>query len=142
MGSVATTADTRQWPIVWRCDVCGEPVADGAGYLTMHYGELHERDRAVKAWEERIASKYPGPRRAYPMSELVDYPERVRWHVLHSACDPRPDSGDDYWIGIERIRSASDVIRWSSHLLEKRWIQETSWNDLLRDVAGQLGGAP
>jgi hypothetical protein len=59
--------------------------------------------------------------------------------VLHWNCDPDPDSSD-YWIAVERIRRAGDVIGWTAHLLEKRWLQSTGWSDVLRHVAGQLGG--
>jgi hypothetical protein len=125
--------------LVWLCDVCSEPIADDDGYLTMSYAELREHERAVRAWEERIALAYPGPWRAYPMSELADYPVPVRWRMLHHrGCDPDPESSD-YWIPVSRIRTPAAVIHWTAHLLEKRWLTSTTWRDLLRRVAGDLG---
>jgi hypothetical protein len=121
--------------LTWMCEVCDMSIADEDGYVTMSFAELHEFKRATKAWDERIDAKYPGPWRAYPMSELSDLPNRVRWRVLHRNCDAELES-PAYWIAVERIRSAGDVISWSSHLLEKNWIQETS--GLLRDIASQL----
>jgi hypothetical protein len=140
MQSVANIGNRETARVTWTCEVCGQPIADGEGYVAMSYAELHEYKPALKAWEERIAEAYPGPWRAYPFSELHDHPSPVRWHVLHGRCDPRPE-GDDYWIGTERIRTAADVISWSAHLLEKNWIQDTTWSDVLREVEGQLGGS-
>jgi hypothetical protein len=135
---IVALADDSHAAIVWRCDLCGDPIADGCGYLTLSYAQLHEHERAVKAWDERIAAKYPGPLRCYPMSELADFPGPVVWGVLHRGCDPEPERSD-YWIAVERIRTAGEVISWSAHLLGKRWVQSTTWADVLRGVSGQLG---
>ena len=68
-----------------------------------------------------MARAYPadGGFRAYSLAALHDHPAPVRWRVLHDSCDPEPESSD-YWIAVERIRTAGDVIRWTSHLLGKR----------------------
>jgi hypothetical protein len=78
--------------------------------------------------------------RCYPLSELHDYPAPVRWRVLHGVCDPEPD-GADYWIDVERLRTAGDVLARSAHLLRKTWIQDTTWTDVLDEAAEQLGGS-
>jgi hypothetical protein len=57
--------------------------------------------------------------------------------VLHRGCDPNPD-GEEYWIAVERIRTATDVIWWSAHLLGKNWIEHTNWGDVLRGIARRL----
>ena len=150
--SNVSTADNRKMQrLVWRCERCGKPIGDGAGYVAMSFAELHAYKRALEAWNERVDRDYPGAFRCYPVSELLDYPEPVRWHVLHGLCDPEPDS-PDYWIGVERIRTAAAVISWSSHLIRKNWIHETddclppwtggsTWNAVLDEAARQLGGS-
>lgn len=118
--------------LVWTCEVCEKPISNGAGYLTVHHGELHAYDRAAAAWEEEHQGWI------HSGEVFVSYPHAVRWQVVHAHCDPQPNSADDYWIAVERIRTPEQVIRWASHLLEKGWIRNTDWGDVLRGVAGQL----
>jgi hypothetical protein len=121
--------------LAWRCDVCEGPVHDRDGYVCVDYADLREYERQARAWDEAHVDAF-----FVPVSEYDTYPTLVRWHVLHGRCDPRPDSAD-YWIGVERIRTPDQVIAWSAHLLGKRWIQTTTWPDVLRSVASQLGGS-
>lgn len=60
--------------LVWKCDVCGEPVDDGDGYLTANY----------------------------------------------------------------RIRTQAQVLHWTAHLFEKRWIHDTNWATVVRRAAGEI----
>ncbi len=122
-------------PLAWDCEVCAEPIADSAGHVCVSYRELHERTRLAREWDEQHAGTF-----AVSIGEFLTYPATVSWRVLHARCDPEPDS-DDYWIGVERIRTPGDVISWTAHLLGKRWLQVTNWDDLLRTVATRLGGA-
>jgi Bifunctional DNA primase/polymerase, N-terminal len=108
---MGSSTRSRALVVTWACDVCGKPIADG--YVTVSYAELAEYRQALQAWEERIAAAYPGPWRGYPATELLDLPDRVRWRVLHRRCDPEPDS-PDYWVAVERIRTAGDVLCWSA----------------------------
>jgi hypothetical protein len=117
---------------VWWCDVCTWPIADGRGYLCINFDELREHEQAVREWEAEHAGVF-----AMPLEEFLTYPSQVRWNVLHRRCDLKPNA-DAYHFGVERIRTAADVIRWASHLLEKGWITSTNWNDVLRACADQL----
>ena len=74
---------------------------------------------------------------AVPLGEFLTHPSPVRWNVLHRRCDPKLNAGA-YHFGVERIRTAADVIRWASHLLEKGWIRSTNWSDLLRSLAEEV----
>lgn len=128
---------TEDGEIVWWCDVCHKPVSDDTGYVTMRHAEQEK----VNEWHNELDRKMRemaeenGETLACLNSEdLETCPEVARWHVLHRDCDPLPDSYD-YWIAVDRIRTHSEVHGWSSHLLGKRWIQNTDWRDLLRDIA-------
>ena len=121
--------------IEWTCEVCDQPIADDAGYVTASYSAINAYRDAERAWEEEHPKT--GRFRIVPLTDYVSYPSRVRWSVLHQGCDPNPDS-TDYWIGVERIRTAADVLGWSAHLLEKKWLSITTWSDVLYGIKKQL----
>lgn len=135
----ATAAPVVSEAIVWTCDVCRGPVVDETGYVTVDYDEIHECRRREQEWEAELERRRAEQGTRFLALSLAEIPEnpRPRWRVLHHACDPKPESCD-YWIAVERIRTAGDVIAWTAHLLEKDWLPLTSWDDLLRRVAAQL----
>ncbi len=117
--------------IVWRCDVCANPIRDDDGYLCVSYPELFEHKKAVREWDEAHAGQF-----AITADEFLTFPSPVRWRVLHRGCDPDLESSA-YWIAVERIGTPGAVVRWTAHLLEsKGWLQSTTWADLLREVGG------
>lgn len=61
---------------------------------------------------------------------------RRHWRAYHFTCDPQPES-DDYSIPVERISTLRGVLGWTAHLMGKRWIAETDWADVLRELAGR-----
>jgi hypothetical protein len=63
------------------------------------------------------------------VTNLSEVPDRARWRALHRRCDPEPDSCDDYWIDVSRIRAIEDVLVWTAHLAHKTWFKHTSWDD-------------
>ncbi len=118
--------------ITWLCDECHRPVADGTGCLHIAYSAI----RATEAGQRKWKQDHPGP--VFTVADLLTFPAPAPWAVHHLRCDPRPNS-DDYWFGVERIRSAVDVIEWTSHLTAKAW--STDWSGTLRAVCGALRGA-
>lgn len=118
--------------LVWECEVCGEPIEDGAGYLTVSYADMAAYDKAHQEFRDR--HRTPGGWVVYSGTDLADFPNEVSWRVLHAACDPKPDSYD-YWIGVERVRSQSDVLSWTAHLLGKNWLPITGWDAIVRKAA-------
>jgi hypothetical protein len=120
--------------LTWLCDACGEPIADDEGYITVNYAEIHAYDRWNEEFDEKQRAKAKGGLVMYRLSELNGMPEPARWRKLHQRCDPDPES-TDYWIGIERIRTRPEVLRWTAHLLGKNWIQSTTWRDILHRAA-------
>lgn len=120
--------------IEWVCEVCRRAIDDGSGYVTINQQTVDERARRLAEW---TAKHERGGLVVVSVADLADCPSAVSWQILHSACDPSPES-PDYWIAVERIRSASDVLRWTSQLMEKDWLRDTNWERVLGRVAAQL----
>lgn len=102
-------------PLQWPCDVCGKPIADGDGLVTIHRDEIPSHRRAEVEWKRR------GP--------------RGEWRLWHRGCDPDINS-DDYFFRIERVRTVADLLDMTAHLSEKGW--DTNWPDVLRGQAERL----
>jgi predicted GIY-YIG superfamily endonuclease len=128
--------------IVWTCEICRLPIEDEEGYLTVDYEKLHAYTAAVSAHDTRMEAAHPewsGKRfKTFTLGELYDYPDRVEWHTYHLRCDPDPET-NDYWIGIERIRTLGQALGWASHLSEKVWLNDTNWSAILRRLASESG---
>lgn len=122
--------------LVWVCDECGKPVGDGAGWVTISYAEIGTYRRDEAAWEKKHCTN-PHGFNVHRLSDLMELPEPVVWHVWHKACDPDIDSSD-YFIHIERIRTVAELLEWTSHLMEKTWLPSTTWRDVLRGHAEGL----
>jgi predicted GIY-YIG superfamily endonuclease len=137
--NVRMNAGTGSAGLVWKCEVCGLAVDDDKGYVTLDYADLAAYDAKEKEYDARREAERQASGLklvAVSFAALIDeFPAQVHWKVLHSACDPNVDSCD-YWIGVERIRTHSDLIHWSAHLFEKGWFQHTDWDDILYRHAG------
>lgn len=86
--------------IEWRCEVCGNSISDGAGYV-------HSTESDVGA----------------------------HWTPEHTACGP---VAVDYGIAVEQIRTHADMLRWTSHLMDKRWFAGSDWGALIAQTVGPL----
>jgi hypothetical protein len=128
------TLDNSINTITWNCDICDGPIADEDGYLCVSYGQINKYRDDVRIWEEKH------PDGLYSLASLVGYPPAVPWSVLHRRCDPQLE-GTDYWISVERINTPGDVIAWTAHLMQKRWLSWTTWTEILSSVASNLGGS-
>lgn len=114
--------------ITWTCDVCGEPVLDGDGYV--HVSETdratYRRDAAV--WKARRPAPTGGPLDGLlDGGDLSAMPEWVRWLVHHAACNPRPNDVDT-WIPVEQVRTPAGLLSWTLHLMGQcNTAEETDW---------------
>jgi hypothetical protein len=129
--------------IVWRCDICRQPIDDTQGYVAID-DEAIKRYRADSArWDADHQGRTPSGRfQAYSISELLDAPQPAQWRVLHRSCDPDPHQTWVYWIGVETCRTLVELLDWTCHLLEKGWLDDTNWNQVVRRaVAGRQGAS-
>jgi hypothetical protein len=132
--NISMNARYAETYLTWSCDVCKRPIPDDAGYITVPYAEIHAHREWNDEFDEMLRIRGNGGLAVYTLGELNGMPDRARWHALHRSCDPNLDS-NDYWIGVERIRTYPQVLEWSAHLLSKTWITDTTWQDILRRAA-------
>jgi len=126
----------RSRRIDWACDVCGEPLWDGAGYVTVGEADVKEVVRADAEFRKK-GEEAPG-RPGWPVHRASDFaklPEPARWLFRHHACDPAPDA-PDYWFDIAEIRTEAALLSKTAQLMEKEWLTATNWIDVIRDCGG------
>lgn len=111
------------------CDSCSRPVANGDGSVFIWFVDLHDRRRQLAEWE-RI---HGGDSSAVDLADLLTHPDDVQWRIRHYDCEP--DDSDGYHIDVEHVRTWRGLVEWTSHLMEKNWLQETTWGALLGSAA-------
>lgn len=120
----AAYAESPPRQLLWLCETCGQPIADGEGYLHVDLDEVrHATDAGAKVNREGTVD----------VAALLDVPD-VHWRTHHGRCDPRPES-NDYCIAVERARDHADLLARTAHLSGKRWIDVTDWYDLMARMA-------
>lgn len=117
--------------IVWTCSVCGKPVVDADGYITVGTDEVNKAERERQEWEAANPT-------AATLSGLRTYPT-AHWSVFHSGCDPEHGSGP-HRIEVHRLRSAWDALAWTAYLMEENWLSVTDWHVLIEELAAVHGG--
>ncbi|WP_354645220.1 hypothetical protein [Kitasatospora camelliae] len=122
------------------CDVCKNPIADGAGNVWIDKADLSRAERGVKEWEDaqREAARERDGVVMYSADDLLAYPEAARWAVTHRACDPEPDTSA-YSFEVHRCRTWAELVDWTAHLMGKTWLQVTDWNVLLEEATAARG---
>ncbi|MEW6473029.1 MAG: hypothetical protein AB1679_12230 [Actinomycetota bacterium] len=135
---ITTATNALHQPcLTWYCDACGEPIADGEGYLEV---SVTEANAVRQAWKDaRKAKQRESGCVVWSGGELAAMPDQAPWMAWHSRCDPNPD-GSGYWFWVERCRTAAQLLDWTAHLAGKSWFKHTSWTSLLYGVPG-VGGA-
>ena len=119
---------------MWACEVCGDPIADRAGYVYLNSHERHQAEQAAVEFKRLTYEPITGGQmisgEAWSMM-----PDPAHWRVSHHKCDPDPDCSA-YTIEIERIRNPAALLAWTAHLMGKRWLGTTDWRDLIERMAG------
>ena len=103
-------------------------MAAGAGFLGVSLREVREAQAATKAWHARHGGD------VMSLQDLMTLPEDVPWRARHHACAPKADA-DAYEIDTDRLSCWRDLIWWTAHLMGKRWLELTDWDELLRETA-------
>ena len=120
-----------------RCEVC-DFVVTKDGYLIVYGDELREAEKSWREYESRRQRDRAASNSSWevvPLGEMLELGE-AKWHVLHAACDPRPDRGD-YALHIERPLTALDLLDHTLHLIGKVWIDATNWHRFVRALVHQ-----
>lgn len=128
--------------IEWMCEVCGQFIKKGAGYIQCPTAELQRYEDEMAAWREEYPDKGPVDGFApVDWTALFAMPDKAHWTVVHRECDPLPDD-DGYWFGTERALSAIDLLQWTAHLMEKDWLDQTDWQRFIHVTAAALQREP
>jgi hypothetical protein len=72
-----------------------------------------------------------------PFAELRSPADEIRWRTSHYSCFPR-GVRDHYEIGSERIATWQQMAWWTAHLMEKNWFPRSDWDELLRELSGDV----
>lgn len=93
---------------------CGSP----AIVLYILYREVAEHHAAMRSWKSEQNGMFV---------DVVSMPGSIKWRT---ACEEHlPHEGNSY--EIEYPQSWRDWAARTAHLLEKEWLHETNWSDLL-----------
>lgn len=123
--------------LVLICDTCHKAIANGEGNLWIDDNDVRHAQRLHAAWD-RAHTQYDGDIAAgiaATGADLLDLVADVPWQAHHNACDPQPHA-NAYAIAAAEIRTWGQLLDWTAHLMEKPWLVDTDWGDLLRGVAG------
>jgi hypothetical protein len=113
----------KGWP---PCDICGEPVGERDGTLSVCYRRIAAFDTALKEWEEE-----------HPHG-LVDmgyptFPNSIPWFWGHKTCSPEACDGScNFWIDAVTLNSVGKALNITLRLLEKPWFPNTNWERAVR----------
>jgi predicted GIY-YIG superfamily endonuclease len=120
--------DASQGLLRWQCVTCAEWIEDKAGYLT-----VNEKDvRAYEVGRDELDARITAAQKTWQPVSLEWYLDNpvVRWMPYHRACDPDPDDSG-YWVGVERLRTHSQMLSWTAHLMSKTWLDCTDWEQVI-----------
>jgi hypothetical protein len=113
------------------CGPCGLAILGDTGCLRVSHGAIKRHQRETAEWNAR----HPGD--AHDLTELLTLPDEVQWVAWHDKC--RPAGFDDgYEIDSVRLSTWSGLAHWTAHLMSKRWLDCTDWDDVLREAAGEI----
>jgi len=59
--------------------------------------------------------------------------DRLHWYSAHNRC-ATVDAAADYSIPVAELRTESEVIHQTAHLLEAGWLNSTDWHQILLNV--------
>jgi len=114
----------KEWPT---CQVCGKPVSTEQGILTVYENELHEYEGQHLEWEKKHPLDENGAR-LLSGKDMAELPDMVEWHWGHAHCF----STSGYEIEYSRFDTIPKALSWTLHLMEKRWLEFTTWESAVR----------
>lgn len=130
---------TSNQSIVLTCETCSNPVTGHDGFLQVDEVAANEHERVYEEWADRHRTSGGGV--TYNVADRSDPPPgKVAWHICHCDCGPDPDN-EGYAIPAGRCSTFPQLIGWTAHLLEKRWLQNTIWAATLRGILRDSGCA-
>jgi hypothetical protein len=114
------------------CETCHFPVTGNSGSIYVRLGDVRDKRHADQEWKQA----HPAGA-AIDIHELLTMPGDIRWRVGHDSCRADRDEAC-YEIDDDKIATWPALARWTAHLMEKGWFPLSDWDDLLREVAGEI----
>lgn len=114
------------------CETCGFPIAPEKGSIYIRTGDARDYRQAMREWRE----VHPEGS-AVDLTELDGFPEDIHWRTGHDACRSDHDEGC-YEIDGDQITTWPALMHWTAHLMEKNWFGDSDWDELLREIAGEV----
>lgn len=108
------------------CDVCKQPIPHGKGSLYVLFREINALTEKREAIPDTPSLDFEA---------LFGLPVPPRWHMRHDACQGDHRELASYEIAVEQIASWPKLVEWTSHLMDKRWLSETTWSGVLGSIA-------
>lgn len=121
-------------PLKWVCGGCKEDVAGKSdAVIHVRYADIAIFEDEAKRFEEAH------PSAVGVMTLVNNYPHRAEWRIHCWTCNPH--KLDDmtacnacFIYEVNRLASWSDLIALTAHLMGKRWLPVTNWDEFLRQV--------
>jgi hypothetical protein len=114
--------------IDWKCEGCGKSIEKG--YIAVNTKDEVEAGKARRQWDKDHTNEHGWV--ICNGNDLLTYPHAAHWHISCNDCDLANDIC--YYIEISRINTETKVINWTAHLMEKNWIGDTDWRNLLSNL--------
>lgn len=114
-----------EFDLAFICEICNKPINiyKDEGQIYILRQELFSVQKKQRELSKRVS---------IPASEIG---ELTHWHKSHYLCSGEIDSF--YEIEIYRIRTLQKLLIWTSHMMWKRWLANTDWPILIRDILGK-----
>ncbi|MCT6782261.1 hypothetical protein LXH09_37195 [Streptomyces sp. CS7] len=117
--------------LVLICRKCCLEVGQDDGYLWAHSGEVNAVGRFWRTWKAEHTE--PDGMRSGTTGQKPEYPEPAVWRAHHQRCDPDRDEMH-YRIPADRLHLRADLLDWTAHLMEKAWLAQTDWREVIRET--------
>ena len=122
--------------LTYTCEVCGQDIADDTGGIAVSYTDIHEKQTAQEAFDEKYALVGSDGKSHGVMihgAAWDELPEWAHWWTIHWACKK---VRNPYEFGVEDLRTFQQVVARVAHVLEKNWIQDTDLSPWLYKLPG------
>lgn len=114
------------------CETCSFPISRDMGCIYIRTFDVGAYYQAQREWREA----HPDGE-AVDLRELLEHPDGIHWRTGHDACRTDRDE-PTYEISDHQIASWAQLMSWTAHLMSKNWFDLSDWDDLLREVSGEI----
>lgn len=120
--------------ITLACETCGGPAA----YVQLpSHAEVHDIEIAHEEHQEKKAAQIRQMGFSLDLlGDLLRLPT-AKWTATCETCDTVGDE-TAYYIEARDLVTAEKILDWTLHLMEKRWLEVTNWQQFAYRLLGRL----